>query len=152
MITEQWGPQPTAAASIRHVKAQLSVLPRRLTIFRRRVDVQIQTVLTLILNVCGHRVQVIREPYGHHDLWHRVVDVLGAHGHELGGVPDSRPGGGLIRGHEALFPHRRGSVGDPEVLIDGSEDLAGDGDPEASQFPELGGHSRVEFLACCFSE
>ena len=65
------------------------VLPHRLTILCRSVDVQIQTVLALILNVRGYCVQVIGEPYGHHDLRHRVVDVLRAHGHEVGRILDT---------------------------------------------------------------
>lgn len=124
------------------------VLPHPLTILRRSVDVQVQTVLALILNVRGYCVQVIGKPNGHHNLWRRVVDVLRAHGHEVGRILDPGPRRGLLGGHEALLTNRRSGVGDPEVLINGSEDLAGHGHPEAPQFPKLGGHSWVEFLAC----
>lgn len=62
-----------------------------LTVVGGSVDVQIQTVLALILNVGGYCVQVVGEPDGHHDLWHRVVDVLRAHGHEVSGVLDPGP-------------------------------------------------------------
>lgn len=60
-----------------------------LTVVGGSVDVQIQTVLALILNVGSYCVQVVGEPDGHHDLWHSVVDVLRAHGHEVSGVLDS---------------------------------------------------------------
>lgn len=119
----------------------------KLTILGGSVDVQIQAVLALVLNVGGHGVQVVGEPDGHHDLWHGVVDVLRAHGHEVGGVFDPRPRGRLLGRHETLVAHGRGGVGDPQILIDGSEHLTGHGNPKASQLPKLGGHCWVEFLA-----
>ncbi|KAF3841226.1 hypothetical protein F7725_007088 [Dissostichus mawsoni] len=96
--------------------------------------------------------KVIGEPYGHHDLRHGVVDVLRAHRHEVGSILDSGPRGGLVRGHETLLTDWWSSVGDPQILINGPEHLAGHGDPKTSKFPKLSSHCRVEFLACGLGE
>lgn len=62
--------------------------PVALTILSGDIDVEVQTILVLVLYVGGDYIQVEGEPDGHHDLRHGVVDVLRADGGEVGGVLD----------------------------------------------------------------
>lgn len=100
----------------------------------------------LILYVCGNNIQVEGEPDWHHDLWHGIVNILGAHRCKVGGVLDPRPGGRRLWGHEALLSHWGGRIRDAQVLVHGSQNLTGQGHPHPSELPVLCVHSGVVVL------
>lgn len=100
----------------------------------------------LVLDVRGDNIQVEGEPYRHHDLWHSIVNVLGADWGKMCGVLDPGPGGRRLWGHEAFFSHRGGGVGDPQVLVHGSQNLTRQGNPHTPELPILRVHSGVIVL------
>lgn len=67
-------------------KNYFSCIPNKLTIFGWHIYVEIQTILILLLYICGDYIQVKSEPDGHHDLRHGIVDVLWAYGRKVCGI------------------------------------------------------------------
>lgn len=100
----------------------------------------------LILYIRGNYIQVEGEPYWHHDLWHSIVNILGADGSKVGSVLDPRPGRRRFRWHEAFFSHWGGGIGNPQVLVHGSQNLTGQRHPHPSEFPVLRVYSGVVVL------
>lgn len=120
--------------------------PVALTILSWNIDVKIKTILVLILYVGRDYIQVEGEPDWHHDLWHSVVNILGADWSEVSGVLDPRPGGGRLWGHEAFFSHWGGGVWNPQILVHRPQNLTRQGHPYPSEFPILRVHSGVVVL------
>lgn len=117
-----------------------------LTILSWNIDVQIKTILVLILYVRSHYIQVESEPYWHHDLWHSVVNILGTDWGKVCGILDPGPGGRRLRGHKAFFSHWGGSIRNPQILVHWAQNLTRQGHPHSPEFPILCVHSRVVVL------
>lgn len=100
-------------------------LAAALTILRRHIDVQVETVFVGLLDVSSDDIQVGSEPDWQHDFGHSCVDVLGAHWGKVCGVPDARPGWGWFRGQETFLADRGSCVGHPQVLVHRPQDLTG---------------------------
>lgn len=120
-----------------------------LTILSGNIDVEIKTILVLILDVRGDNIQVEGEPYWHHDLWHSIVDVLRADRRKMCGVLNPGPGRRRLWGHEAFFSHWRSGVGNTQVLVHGSQNLTRQGHAHTPELPILRVHGGVIVLTFC---
>lgn len=109
----------------RSEKNCFSCLPNTLTIFGWHIYVEVQTILILLLYICGDYIQVKSEPDGHHDLRHGVVDVLRAYGRKVCGIFNARPWWGRLGGQEPLLSHRWCRIRHTQVLVHRAQDLAG---------------------------
>lgn len=107
----------------------------RLTVLRGDVDVEIETVLALILQVRSSSFQVLSEPHRHHDFRQRSVDVLWARGWEPCGIPDVVPGSGRFGGLEAPISDGWRGIRNAEKLFHRAEDLVIQLLPNATDLP-----------------
>ena len=121
---------------------------RVLTVLRGHVDVQVEAVFILVLHVGHQCVQVGREPHGQHVVQERpLVQVLRAHGGELGGIADPGPRGGGLGRLEAPLPGGGRGIRDPQVLLHGPQDLIGQWRSQAPDLAVVGADHGVLGLA-----
>lgn len=114
-----------------------------LTVLCRDVDVEVETVLALILQVCSSSIQVLREPHGHHDFGQCSVDVLWACWRKPCGIPDVMPSSGCFGGLEAAVSYGRRGIRDAKELFHWAKDLVVQLLPDAADLTVTGGNDGV---------